>query len=429
MAIQSSPVSSGKNYTKELVVLTSLFFMWGLLTSLNDILIPHLKAVFELNYTQAMLVQFVFFAAYFLMSLPSSWILEKTGYKKGIIFGLVISGIGTLTFYPAASMRNYPLFLTAFFILASGITLLQVAANPYVSLLGKPETASSRLNLSQAFNSLGTTIGPFFGSILILSVGIKSAEQINRLAPKAVEAYKIAEASAVQVPYVILAGVLFLLAAIIALFKLPEIHAEAEQSSDGETSSDSLHKSAWGYRHLFLGAIGIFVYVGAEVAIGSFLVNYISESYIAGFTEAQAGKFVAFYWGGAMVGRFIGSGVLRKIDPGKALGFNAFAAATLILISMFTFGHLAMWTILLVGLFNSIMFPTIFTLGVKGLGKHTKHGSGILIMAIVGGAIIPILQGMIADSIGIHQAFILPLLCYAFIAYYGFIGSKPEFEK
>ncbi len=427
MGSNTISVSEGKSYTKELVVLTSLFFMWGLLTSLNDILIPHLKAVFELNYTQAMLVQFVFFAAYFLVSMPSSWILEKIGYKKGIIVGLSVAGLGTLAFFPAASTRSYPFFLIAFFILASGITLLQVAANPYVSILGKPETASSRLNLSQAFNSLGTTIGPYFGSILILSVGIKTAEELSKMSSSAVEAYKLAEASAVQVPYLVLAGVLFLLAGIIAMFKLPEITAEAEGSSDG-TSSDSMYPSAWGYRHLVLGAIGIFVYVGAEVAIGSFLVNFMHESYIAGFTEAQAGKFVAFYWGGAMVGRFIGSGVLRKIEPGKVLGFNAFVSALLVLITMLSTGYVAMWSILLVGLFNSIMFPTIFTLGVKGLGKHTKQGSGILIMAIVGGAVIPVMQGAFADAIGIHYAFILPLLCYLYIAYYGFKGSIPEFE-
>lgn len=426
--VNSSSVDTQKNYTKELVVLTSLFFMWGLLTSLNDILIPHLKAVFELNYSQAMLVQFVFFAAYFLISMPSSWILEKIGYKKGIVVGLVVAGLGTLIFYPAASLRSYPVFLTAFFILASGITLLQVAANPYVAILGKPETASSRLNLSQAFNSLGTTIGPYFGSVLILSVGIKTAEELSKMTPQAVEAYKMTEASAVQTPYLILAAVLFLLAAAIALVKLPEITAEAEQSEKG-SPSDSLHKSAWGYKHLSLGAAAIFLYVGAEVAIGSFLVNFISEKTIAGFSEAQAGKYVAFYWGGAMVGRFVGSGVLRRINPAKVLGFNALVAAFLVLTTMLVSGHLAMWSILLVGLFNSIMFPTIFTLGVKGLGKHTKQGSGILIMAIVGGAIIPVLQGFIADQIGIHHAFILPFLCYLYISFYGFIGSKPEFEK
>ena len=282
--------------------------------------------------------------------------------------------------------------------------------------------------MSQAFNSLGTTIGPYFGSILILSVGIKTAEELSNMTPAAVSAYKAAEASSVQIPYLILAGTLFLLAAAIARIKLPEINAGAETSREGN-ESDALHSSAWRYKHLALGAIGIFVYVGAEVAIGSFLVNFLSEKYIAGLAEAQAGKYVAFYWGGAMAGRFIGSGVVRKIAPGKVLGFNALSAALLVMTTIVADGNFAMWSILLVGFFNSIMFPTIFTLALKGLGKHTKQGSGILITAIVGGAVIPVVQGALADSIGIHYAFILPFFCYLFIAYYGFVGSKPEFEK
>lgn len=427
----STEKSSGNapitNNAYALAILTSLFFMWGLLTSLNDILIPHLKAVFDLSYTEAMLVQFVFFFAYFVISMPSSWIIEKTGYKKGVIIGLTIAGIGSLAFYPAAALRSYGIFLTAFFILASGITLLQVAANPYVAILGAPQTSSARLNLTQAFNSLGTTIGPFFGSILILSVGIKTADELAAMSTSAVDAYKLAEASAVQVPYLGIAAALFLLAAAIAFFKLPEITADSEGSSDSAKGSDTLHESAWGYRHLYLGAIAIFVYVGAEVAIGSFLVNYFGESNIMGMTEAQAGKFVAFYWGGAMIGRFVGAAVLRKISPNKVLAFNAIAAGFLVIVSMLTSGSLAMWAILLVGLFNSIMFPTIFTLGVKGLGRHTKKGSGILIMAIVGGAIIPLVQGALADTIGIQHAFILPVICYLYIAFYGAKGSIPEF--
>ncbi len=417
-----------KNYTKEFIVVTTLFFMWGLLTSLNDILIPHLKAIFELNYAEAMLVQFVFFAAYFIISMPSSFILKKIGYKRGIVVGLVVMGIGTLAFYPAAGLRSYPVFLTAFFILASGITLLQVAANPYVAILGEPRTASSRLNLSQAFNSLGTTIGPLFGSILILSVGVKTAEELSKMTPAQVSTYKALEAASVQTPYLILTAILFLLAAVIAKIHLPEIEAEPESADENGVASDAIHKSALGYRHLLLGAIGIFLYVGAEVSIGSFLVNYIGQPFIAGFTPEVAGKFVAFYWGGAMVGRFIGSGVLRTLAPDRTLGFSALVAAVLVISSMLSTGHFAMWTILSVGLFNSIMFPTIFTLALKGLGRHTKQASGILIMAIVGGAVIPVLQGALADAIGIHSAFILPVLCYIYIAYYGFVGSKPEFE-
>lgn len=428
--VNNSAANTGnqRNYLPELTILTSLFFMWGFLTCLNDILIPHLQNVFELNYFQSMLVQFTFFLAYFLISLPSGKLVEKVGYKKGIVIGLVTAGIGTLIFYPAAGLRSYPVFLLAFFILASGITLLQVAANPYVTILGKPETASSRLNLTQAFNSLGTTVAPYFGSLLILSTAVKTAEELSKMSPAEVEAYKAAEAAAVQYPYLGLAAVLFIIAAIFAVIKLPQIEASTVQSGDGNGNYDEIHDSAWGYKHLLLGAIGIFVYVGAEVAIGSFLVKYF-VSLDSSMLEMEAGKMVSFYWGGAMVGRFIGSAVQRKIKPGTVLGFNAIMASLLVIISMISDGKVAMWSILLVGLFNSIMFPTIFSLAIRGLGKHTGQASGILCMAIVGGAVIPVIQGLIADSIGIHHAFILPVLCYLFIAYYGFRGSVPSFEK
>ncbi|GMU95137.1 MULTISPECIES: L-fucose:H+ symporter permease [Ignavibacterium] len=424
----SSGSDSQRNYLPELTILTSLFFMWGFLTCLNDILIPHLQNVFELNYFESMLVQFTFFLAYFLISLPSGKLVEKVGYKKGIVIGLITAGIGTLIFYPAAGLRSYPVFLIAFFILASGITLLQVAANPYVTILGKPETASSRLNLTQAFNSLGTTVAPYFGSLLILSTAVKTADELSKMTPNEVEAYKVAEAAAVQYPYLGLAAVLFIIAAIFAIIKLPQIEASTVQSGDGNGNYDEIHESAWGYKHLLLGAVGIFVYVGAEVAIGSFLVKYF-VSLDNSMLEMEAGKMVSFYWGGAMVGRFIGSAVQRKIKPGTVLGFNAIMASLLVLTSMMTNGNVAMWSILLVGLFNSIMFPTIFSLAIRGLGKHTGQASGILCMAIVGGAVIPVIQGLIADSIGIHHAFILPVLCYLFIAYYGFKGSIPSFEK
>ena len=402
--------------------------MWGFITCLNDILIPHLQNVFSLSYFESMLIQFCFFFAYFVVSLPSGKLVEKIGYKKGIVIGLVTAGIGTLLFYPAAGIRSYPLFLFAFFIMASGITLLQVAANPYVAILGKPETASSRLNLTQAFNSLGTTIAPYFGSLLILTTAVKTAAELKNMNFTDVEAYKIAEAVAVQYPYLGLAAVLFLIAAFFAITKLPQIEASSQSSSAGDGGSfDHHHKSAWGYKHLVLGAVAIFVYVGGEVSIGSFLVKYFSFL-DKSLVESEAGKLVSFYWGGAMVGRFVGSAVQRKINPGYVLAFNAVVAAILVSVSMATFGSIAMWSILLVGLFNSIMFPTIFTLAIDGLGKHTGQGSGILCMAIVGGAIIPLIQGLLADNIGIHHAFFLPILCYAYIAYYGLKGHIPSFK-
>jgi len=415
---------TGANYTFALSILTSLFFMWGFITCLNDILIPHLKAVFTLNYAQSMLIQFCFFTAYFVMSLPSGTIIEKIGYKKGICAGLAVAGLGCLIFYPAAAQRSYPLFLTAFFVLASGITLLQVAANPYVTILGTPQTASSRLNLTQAFNSLGTTIAPYLGSIFILAVAVRSASEISALPPAELAAYQAAEAGSVQTPYLWLALVLFAIAAVFAVIKLPEIEAGTTDPESGKEEYDP--GSAWGYRHLKLGALGIFLYVGAEVSIGSFLVNYLGQPFVAGLPEAAAAKFVSFYWGGAMVGRFIGSAIQRKVNPGKLLAFNAFAAAALVAVTILTSGALAMWSVLLVGLFNSIMFPTIFSLGIAGLGKHTGKGSGVLCMAIVGGALVPVLQGLLADKFGIQHAFLLPLLCYLYIAYYGFSGHKPR---
>jgi len=407
----------GANYTPALTVLTTLFFMWGFITCLNDILIPHLKGIFDLNYTQSMLIQFTFFTAYFLVSVPSGLIIEKIGYKRGIVIGLVTAGIGCLMFYPAAGERSYALFLTALFVLASGITLLQVSANPYVAILGRPETASSRLNLTQAFNSLGTTIAPLFGSFVILTAATSEAA-----------ADAATRAAAVQVPYLALAAALFIIAALIGFFKLPEVSTGDITSADGSKNYDSVHKSAWSYRHLVLGAIGIFMYVGGEVAIGSFLVSYMNDSAIAGLTTAEAGRYLSFYWGGAMIGRFIGAAVLQKFNAGKVLAFNAGVAALLVVVSMMTTGHVAMWSILAVGLFNSIMFPTIFTLGLDGLGKHTGQGSGILCMAIVGGALVPVLQGYFADTIGIQQAFFVPVLCYAYILYYGIKGHIPSYR-
>lgn len=403
------------NNTFALVVLTSLFFMWGFITCLNDILIPHLKDAFTLNYTRAMLIQFTFFGAYFIVSLPSGMIVDKIGYKRGIVIGLITAGIGTLLFYPAAGIRSYSMFLGAFFILAAGITLLQVAANPYVTILGKPETASSRLNLTQAFNSLGTFLAPFFGSFLILSEVAKDIGEIST-------ADKEAAAASVQMPYLLLTVVLFIIAAIIFKTKLPVIKGEDLKTNGVEGVSDAVHTSAWKYPHLLLGAVAIFVYVGAEVSIGSFLVNFMCDDKIAGFSAEKAGYFISFYWGGAMVGRFIGSAVLRRIKPGHVLAFNAFMATLMVVITILTSGYVAMVAILLVGLFNSIMFPTIFTLGVDSLGEHTGQGSGILCMAIVGGAIVPLVQGYFADQIGIQSAFFVPAACYLYIAYYGLKG-------
>lgn len=402
-----------------LTVVTSLFFMWGFVTVLNDVLVPHLKAIFDLNYAKVMLVQFAFFSAYFIFSIPSAKLIDWLGYKKTMVIGVVTMGVGALLFMPAASVPSYPLFLGALMVLAGGITALQVAANPYVAVLGPPETASSRLNLSQAFNSLGTTIGPYLGGRLILNATRQNIETVRQMSADALHSYRIQEASSVKTPYLIIGLALIALGVVIAMFKLPPM-PEAERH--GETGE---HQSVWKYRHLVLGMIAIFVYVGAEVSIGSFLINYFSQSYIGNVPEVVAARYVSYYWGGAMVGRFIGSAILQKVRTGVVLGIAAIAACLLILTSMLTFGHVAMWSIILVGFFNSVMFPSIFTLGIAKLGPLTGDGSGLLIMAIVGGAIIPVIQGIFADHFGIHHAFFLPAICYLYIVYYALKGSRP----
>ena len=399
--IISKPQSS---YKTPLAFLTSLFFIWGFITCLNDILIPHLKAVFDLNYTKVMLIQFCFFGAYFVMSIPSSWIIGKIGYKKGIVLGLLVTGLGSLLFVPASRYLSYNTFLLALFILASGITILQVSANPYVAVLGDPETASSRLNFTQALNSLGTTVAPLFGALLILSNRSESL---------------VEKAQAVQVPYMGITIVLFFMAIVFAFVKLPELECPPVDAKK--------HASAWKYSHLVLGAIAIFVYVGGEVTIGSLLINYISQPEIGGgLTQFQASRYVSLYWGGAMVGRFIGAALLQKIKPSRLLAVNAMTVIALLAITLTTKGHTAMYSVVAIGLFNSIMFPTIFTLAISGLGHSTSQGSGILCMAIVGGALIPVTAGHVADIMGVQMGFLIPLLCYAYIVFYGLKGYLPK---
>jgi FHS family L-fucose permease-like MFS transporter len=400
-------VNTKPNYTPALVVLTSLFFMWGLITSLNDILVPHFKAAFTLNYVQAMLVQLCFFGAYFFASIPSGIVVERIGYRNGIIAGLSIAGVGCLGFLPAAIALSYPLFLISLFVLACGITLLQVAANPAVAGLGDPETSASRLNLTQAFNSLGTTIGPVIGSTLILA------------AVPAHVAGAPGEMQTVRGPYLALAGLLFLTGFVFSRFHLPHLPTEEEQTG---TSHADVTGSLWRQLHLMLGVVAIFVYVGAEVSIGSFLVSFMSQPDVAALPEQTAGRYLSLYWGGAMVGRFIGSAVLRQVSPGYVLAFNAAIVIALLGGGMFAPGHLAMWAVLAIGLFNSIMFPTIFTLAIERLGPRTSTASGWLCTAIVGGALVPVLMGYFADTIGIRLAFFVPAVCYAYIVHYGLSG-------
>lgn len=408
--------------TAALAVVSLIFFTWGGLTSLNDVLIPHLKAVFAMNYAQSMLIQFTFFGAYFLMSLPSGAVVARVGYKVSIVIGLVVAAIGASMFYPAARLPSYALFLCALFVLASGITLLQVAANPYISLLGDPKTSHSRLNLAQALNSLGTTLFPLLIGPLILVGAVLGADQIAAMDAAEQAAYRAAEARSVEVPYLMLAGGLLLLAVFVLAMRIPSLR----EATDAGDQAHHTYGEALRHRHLRWGVLGIFVYVGAEVAIGSFLINYMAEPQIGGLTEAAASRFLAFYWGGTMLGRFVGAALMTRFDARRLLAISAGIVCALLLTTMTTHGHVAMWSALSIGLFNSIMFPTIFTTAIERLGTLTSKASSLLVMAIVGGAIIPLLQGTLADRIGIHHAFVIPLACYAYIVWYGLRGSRVD---
>lgn len=402
---------SQQNHTPALVVLTTLFFMMGFITCMNDILIPHLKDIFELTYVQAMLIQFCFFTAYAIMSIPMGYLVGKIGYKNGVISGFVLTAIGCLLFYPAAGSHSYATFLGALFILASGVTLLQVAGNPYVTLLSKPGKESATLTLVQAFNSLGTTIAPQIGAFLILADATQTVSKAEQI-------------SSVQIPYLGLAGLLIILAVFVKMIRLPDANKIAEEES--EHNHDGKH-SVWQYRHLVFGAAGIFCYVGAEVSIGSLLVSVLG--YLKGLDHASAAKYLSFYWGGAMVGRFLGSAIMAKIAPNRYLAFNATAAVALLGVAMLAgkaSADIAMWALLAIGFFNSIMFPTIFSLATKGLGRFTSSASGVLCTAIVGGAVVPVVQGWAADTYGLMISFVVSAICYVYIVFFAIKGYKAD---
>jgi MFS transporter, FHS family, L-fucose permease len=406
-----------------IAVLSIIFFAWGGLTSLNDVLIPHLKAVFEMNYAQTMLIQFTFFSTYLVMSIPAGHVVAHFGYKPSMVAGLIVAAAGALAFYPAATVPSYPLFLLALFVLASGITLLQVSANPYISLLGEPRGASSRLTLAQALNSLGHTLSPALIGPLILSVAVLGSAELAQLPAPARQAYRLAQAQLVQRPYVGIAIGLLLLASLVYLFRLPPL-TEATERADPRHHS---YAEVLRHRPLRLGVLAVFVYVGAEVTIGSFLISYITTPGIGNLDPGTAAHYVSYYWGAAMTGRFIGSLLLRRIAPRTLLCVFALAAIALLATTIVSAGALAMWSVIAIGLFNSIMFPTLFTLSIEGLGPMTARASSLVVMAIFGGAVIPQLQGFLADSIGVQRAFVLPALCYAYIAWYALSGSlHPE---
>lgn len=397
------PATDGHNYTPALVSLAVLYFMMGFITCLNDTLVPFFKKGFTLSYSESSLVQFYFFLTYGIMSIPAGKVVERIGYKNGMVAGFAIAALGALLFFPAANFHQYFLFLTALFIIAIGIVLLQVAANPYITILGPAKTASSRLTLIQGVGSIGTTLAPLFGAYFILSPLQESS----------------APSDAVKYPYLGIAILLITIALIVSRLALPTL-----SSQPGENAPAAGPTSIFSFRNLNLGIIAIFMYVGAEVSIGTFLTNYIADS--LAIAENEANTYVSFFWGSMLVGRLLGSYLLKTSKPATLLTINAATAVALILFSISTSGHAAVWSMIAVGLCNSVMFAIIFSLSVNGLGKYTTRASGYLSSAIVGGAIISLGQGILKDHSSWQVAFLIPVACYLYILFYSLNGYKSK---
>ena len=411
MSTRSTPpaTQTTPSYTGPFITVAVLFFIFGFITNLNMALVPHLRSIFDLPYAWAMLAESAFFLAYFVFSSPTSKLIEFIGYKRTMVVSLFIQVIGCLLFVPAARMVSFPLFLTAVFIVGAGVTALQTAANPYVAILGPEHSAPVRLTLAQALNSLGGTIAPLIAGAYILTDPASTAS-------------KAAIANTVRGPYIAIAGGLLILGFAVAFMHLPQV-VQTQSFRPAKEGDPILSRSIWGYKHTVLGAVGIFLYVGVEVGLASIAVNYFKSQ---GVDSAKTASFLlSLYWFGALVGRLLGSLVLTKVKSNKLLGAFGFIAAALLVVSMVSTGPVAIWTVVLCGFFNSIMFPNIFALGIKGLGPMTSKGSGLIMTAVVGGAIVPLLLGAAADKMGIQHAFVIPIFCYLFIAYYGLWGSKP----
>ncbi|MFD1218052.1 sugar MFS transporter [Microbulbifer celer] len=420
-AISAGQVSSANQsgtpaYTKALTLLASLFFMWGFITVINNTLLPHLRSVFELNYTQTTLIESVWFIAYFVASIPSAKLIERIGYQKALVTGLLIMAAGAMGMTLAASLPSYYVTLVMLFVIASGITLLQVAANPYVAVIGSPETASSRLNLVQAMNSAGTMFAPIFGAYLILG---RTKGGTSEAGTVLTQAERLADAQSTILPYAMVAVALVILAIIIARFPLPSIGSATSRASKEERKKHSL----WKHRNLVFGVPAIFIYLIAEIGVANLFVNFVAQPDIAGLTFEKAGHYLTFLWGGMMVGRFVGSAIMMRVRAETVLAAFSIGAFLVMLVTVFTSGPMAMWALILVGFFHSIMFPTIFTLGIRGLGPLTEEGSGLLIMAIAGGALV-VVQGWMADIYGLQLSFLLTAACELYVLFYALWGSK-----
>lgn len=408
--------ANAATYVPALVLLASLFFMWGFITVINNTLLPHLKSVFDLDYTQTTLIESVWFIAYFFASIPSAKLIERVGYQRSLVIGLLIMAAGALGMVLAASIPSYGVTLVMLFIIASGITLLQVAANPYVAVIGPSETASSRLNLVQALNSAGTMLAPLFGAYLILG---RSKSGTAMAGTVLTQADRIADAHSVILPYVLVAIVLVLLAVVIARFPLPAMGSATSRVAKEERRNHSL----WKHRNLVFGVPAIFIYLIAEIGVANLFVNFVSQPQIADLTHEEAGRYLTFLWGGMMVGRFLGSAIMQKIPAETVLAGFSIGAFVVMIVTVFSTGPIAMWSLILVGFFHSIMFPTIFTLGIRGLGPLTEEGSGLLIMAIAGGALV-VVQGWLADTYGLQTSFLLTAACELYTLFYALWGAK-----
>jgi len=411
-----------RRYILPLILVTSLFFLWALGVNLNDILIPHLKKAFRLSDFRSSLIQTAFFGGYFLAALPAGWLVEKIGYKRGILAGLLTCAAGSLLFVPAASIRLYAAFLFALFVMACGQAVLEVAANPYVTVLGPPESSERRLNLAQSFNSVGAVVTPIFGAAFILSGVEYSRAQLSAMSPAQLRAYQVAEANTVKGPYLVITGLFLAVAVLIFVAQLPEVDEGIRDTEAPETRAGL--RGLWPYKHLLKGVLAQFFYVGAQVGVASFIIRFAQYT-IPGLPEKHAANYLKLHLLGFMIGRFAGSAIMRRIAAPRLLSLFGLAALTCLAIVLAGTGVAPIFALVLLGFFHSIMFPTIFALSLKHLGLHTKLGSSLLVMSIIGGAFFPAIMGYISDICNIRYAFLVPLLCHVYVLYFAARGYRP----
>jgi FHS family L-fucose permease-like MFS transporter len=424
MANPSAPLTERK-YVLPFVLVTSLFFLWALGVNLNDILIPHLKKTFNLTDFQSSLIQTAFFGGYFLAALPAGWLMERIGYRKGILVGLGTCAFGALLFIPAASIRTYGFFLFALFVMACGQGILEVAANTYVTILGPSESSERRLNLAQSFNAVGAWVTPFIGRAFILSGIEYSAATLAAMTPEQWQIYSASEAIRVRGTYLAIAGIFLFVAALIYFAHLPEVRESSGEPLPAPEAAPKTHKGIWHHKHLIRGVITEFFYVGAQVGVTSFVIRFTQHA-LPGTPEKTAADYLKWHLFGFMIGRFTGAAIMKRVAPPKLLGLFSAAAALCTIIAIFAAGMAPVWAVVLLGFFDSIMFPTIFALSIKNLGVYTKLGGSLLVMSIIGGAIIPAIMGYVSDHSSIQAAFAVPLLCYAIVIYFSFSGYKPS---